>query len=258
MTMHPLAQPFSRERQARAHRRPQHRRAAAPRVQRVARVDAPMGQPPRGPRATPSRCRCCPATAPAGRTSTRSRWTDWYAEAEAALDRLLADLRRGGRGGRCRWAGRWRCGWPRSAAPTWPAWCWSTRSSRATARSCVALPVLKRVVPSLPGVVNDIKKPGEDEVGYHRLPLKGARRGHGDVEGRSCPTCRRSPSRCSTSGPARTTSSTTPPAGPCSARSARATARSGCSTNSYHVATLDHEAEIVFAESADFVARVTA
>ena len=28
-------------------------------------------------------------------------------------------------------------------------------------------------------------------------------------------------------------------------------------TDSYHVATLDNEAEIVFAESADFVARVT-
>ena len=33
--------------------------------------------------------------------------------------------------------------------------------------------MLKHVVPSLRGVVNDIKKPDQDEVGYQRLPLKG-------------------------------------------------------------------------------------
>ena len=36
-----------------------------------------------------------------------------------------------------------------------------------------ALPVLKYVVPALRGVVNDIKKPDQDEHGYDRLPLKG-------------------------------------------------------------------------------------
>ena len=34
------------------------------------------------------------------------------------------------------------------------------------------LPVLKRVVPSLPGIGNDIKKPGGDETGYARTPLR--------------------------------------------------------------------------------------
>jgi carboxylesterase len=34
------------------------------------------------------------------------------------------------------------------------------------------LPVLKRVVPSLPGIGNDIKKPGADETGYSRTPLR--------------------------------------------------------------------------------------
>ena len=34
------------------------------------------------------------------------------------------------------------------------------------------LPLLKMVVPSLPGVINDIAKPGMDEVGYDRLPLR--------------------------------------------------------------------------------------
>jgi carboxylesterase len=34
------------------------------------------------------------------------------------------------------------------------------------------LPVLKWLVRSLPGIGNDIKKPGQDEVGYDRTPLK--------------------------------------------------------------------------------------
>lgn len=35
-----------------------------------------------------------------------------------------------------------------------------------------ALPVLQAVLPSLPGIGNDIKKPGEDEICYDRVPLK--------------------------------------------------------------------------------------
>ena len=34
--------------------------------------------------------------------------------------------------------------------------------------------VLKLAVPSLPGIVNDIKKPGQDEHGYHRTPTRAA------------------------------------------------------------------------------------
>jgi carboxylesterase len=37
-------------------------------------------------------------------------------------------------------------------------------------RALVALPLLRHVVPSLPGIVNDIKRPGQDEVGYERMP----------------------------------------------------------------------------------------
>lgn len=35
-------------------------------------------------------------------------------------------------------------------------------------------PVLKHVVPSLPGIAGDIKKPGADEGGYRRIPVKAA------------------------------------------------------------------------------------
>jgi carboxylesterase len=34
------------------------------------------------------------------------------------------------------------------------------------------LPALKHVIPSMPGIGNDIKKPGADEVGYTRTPLR--------------------------------------------------------------------------------------
>ena len=37
-----------------------------------------------------------------------------------------------------------------------------------------ALPVIRHVVPSFPGVSNDIAKPGMDEVAYDRMPLKAA------------------------------------------------------------------------------------
>lgn len=36
------------------------------------------------------------------------------------------------------------------------------------------LPVLQTVVPSFPGISNDIAKPGQDEVAYDRIPLKAA------------------------------------------------------------------------------------
>lgn len=39
-------------------------------------------------------------------------------------------------------------------------------------KALILLPVLKHLVPSFPGIGNDIKKPGMDEYGYDRTPLK--------------------------------------------------------------------------------------
>lgn len=39
-------------------------------------------------------------------------------------------------------------------------------------KALAILPVLKLIVPSLPGIGNDIKKPGMDEIGYDRTPLR--------------------------------------------------------------------------------------
>ena len=38
----------------------------------------------------------------------------------------------------------------------------------------LAIPVVSRLIPSLPGIASDIKRPGVTEVGYDRVPLKGA------------------------------------------------------------------------------------
>jgi carboxylesterase len=41
-------------------------------------------------------------------------------------------------------------------------------------KDAVFLPVLSRIVPSMPGISNDIKKPGSTELAYRRLPLRAA------------------------------------------------------------------------------------
>ena len=103
-------------------------------------------------------------------------------------------------------------------------------------------------------IVNDIKKPGQDEHGYHRLPLKGPAEvtamwkvvvpelctGH--PAGALLPLDRGPRDRrvLVTHHPER--------------RRRRPTSRSEPLDNSYHVATLDNDAERIFAESADFIA----
>jgi carboxylesterase len=37
-----------------------------------------------------------------------------------------------------------------------------------------ALPLLRHIVPSFPGISNDINKPGQDEIAYDKIPLKAA------------------------------------------------------------------------------------
>jgi carboxylesterase len=41
-------------------------------------------------------------------------------------------------------------------------------------KDAVFLPVLAKLVPSMPGISNDIKKPGSTELAYRRLPLRAA------------------------------------------------------------------------------------
>jgi carboxylesterase len=102
-----------------------------------------------------------------------TRWPDWYGALAAELAVLLAreaptfvfGLSVGGA-----LALRLAARHPEVAGAV------VVNTSLATRRrDAPLLPLLSRVVPSLPGVVGDIARPGATEVGYHRLPLRAAR-----------------------------------------------------------------------------------
>jgi carboxylesterase len=119
------------------------------------------------------------------------------------------------------------------------------------------LPVLKHVVPATPGVANDIKKPGVDEHGYPRTPLKAAHsmlRGYkalcADLPKVTCPVLFFRSVEDHVVDP----SSSRIIMGGLSSRDV--TER--MLEDSYHVATLDNDAPAIFEESAEFIRRVTA
>lgn len=105
------------------------------------------------------------------RDLNRVGWDDWYAELDTALSELRAScehvavcgLSMGG-------ALALRLAELRSGDidalvlvnPAIAMQSWQLR----------LVPALKHVIPSIPGIGNDIKKPGADEVGYQRTPLR--------------------------------------------------------------------------------------
>jgi carboxylesterase len=183
-------------------------------------------------------------------------WADWYAEAEAAFDRLratcdavvVAGLSMGG-------AVVLRLAETRADQVSGVLLVNPFLSSMRT--ELHLLPVLKHVVPALRGVVNDIKKPDQDEHGYHRLPLKGLAQVTAmwkvvvpDLKQVTQPVLY---FRSNVDHVIDVSSSPTVLHGVASADVEERTLE-----NSYHVATLDNDADRIFAESAEFVARVTA
>ena len=182
-------------------------------------------------------------------------WTDWYAEASAALDRLRAGtaatvvgaLSMGG-------SLALRLAEQRPADVTGLVLVNPFVSS--TRRELVALPLLKHLVPSTKGVINDIKKPGQDEVGYPRLPLRGLhevvrlwREVVPALPGVTAPLLY---FRSSVDHVIDASSSATVLDAVGSAEKEERILQ-----DSYHVATLDNDAPRIFEESAAFVARVT-
>ena len=120
-----------------------------------------------------------------------------------------------------------------------------------------AVPLLKHVVPSLGGVVNDIKKPGQDEMGYTRLPLKGLSAVM-EMWKQVVPDLGRVTQpllyfRSATDHVIDDSSS------PTVLKAVGSTdVEERILDDSYHVATLDNDAQRIFEESAAFIARVTA
>ncbi len=123
-------------------------------------------------------------------------------------------------------------------------------------KQLLAVPVLKHVVPSMPGVVNDIKKPGQDEHGYSRTPLKalhsmliGWKALREDLAKVTQPVIHFRSAEDHVVDP----SSSQIIASKVSSRDVQ----ERILENSYHVATLDNDAPAIFEESVEFIRRVT-
>jgi carboxylesterase len=123
-------------------------------------------------------------------------------------------------------------------------------------KQLLAVPLLKHVLKAMPGIGNDIKKPEVSEYGYTKTPL-------GPLH-----SMMRSWKLVRTDLPKVTApvllfrSAEDHVVDPSSARIILGTISSRDATerileNSYHVATLDNDADAIFAESAAFVKRVT-
>ena len=119
------------------------------------------------------------------------------------------------------------------------------------------LPVLKHVVPSFPGIADDIKKPGGAEHGYTRTPLKAI---HSFMQAwpsiiADLPKVT-SPLIYFRSAEDHVVDATSGPIilGGVSSTDVTEVAL----PDSFHVATLDNDAPTIFERSAEFVARVTA
>lgn len=118
-----------------------------------------------------------------------------------------------------------------------------------------ALPVLRRLVRVFPGIVGDIKKPGVKEVGYDQNPLQAmySQTQLWRIVADQLPQLR-APILLMISR----TDHVVPPA---SAELLRSQAGSKDFTeivleNSYHVATLDNDAPLIFSSTAEFIERL--
>ncbi|WP_151082723.1 alpha/beta hydrolase [Nocardioides cynanchi] len=128
----------------------------------------------------------------------------------------------------------------------------------ATKRKDVKLlPVLKHLVSSFPAIANDIKRPGQDEHGYPKTPLKAAHSmmsaWPGVIAGLGTITKPVLYLRSTEDHVVDELSE-----GIITRGLGSTDVRRSALTNSYHVATLDNDDQQIFAESAAFIAEVTA
>jgi carboxylesterase len=117
------------------------------------------------------------------------------------------------------------------------------------------LPVLKHIVPAMPGIANDIKKPGVQEHGYTKTPLKAADSMFqaykvlvSDLGNIRCPILLFHSTEDHVVDPSS--------AKVIQASVSSTDVREEMLENSYHVATLDNDAQQIFEGSLAFVERV--
>jgi carboxylesterase len=119
------------------------------------------------------------------------------------------------------------------------------------------LPWLQRIVPAYPGIIGDIARPGVTEPGYKYMPTKAVY-----SLSKAWPVVRRDLSKIT--APVLLLYSTVDHVvEPVNAQVVRAEIGSSDITvieltRSYHVATLDHDAELIFTSSVEFIEKVSA
>ena len=123
-------------------------------------------------------------------------------------------------------------------------------------RDVKLLPVLKHVIPSFPGIASDIKKQGVEEHGYTRTPLRAAHEMFrawpelvADLPKVTAPVLYFRSTIDHVVDHSSEPLITSRVSGPVTMRPL---------ANSYHVATLDNDAQVIIDETAAFIAKVTA
>jgi len=185
----------------------------------------------------------------------RTRWQDWYSEASHALDRLtnrcaevyVAGLSMGG-------ALALRLAAERDQDVA--GLVLVNPIVIKTDKRLLVTPVLKRLIGSVSGITNDIKKPGVDECGYARVPLRAL------DSLRDLMTVVRGDLPRVTAPLLLFRSVEDHVVEPLSSELVLQRVSSRDVTervldNSYHVATLDNDAPGIFAESAEFIVKTS-
>jgi carboxylesterase len=182
-------------------------------------------------------------------------WADWYGEVTRSFEKLAQENDAVVVGGLSMGAGL--ALWLAADHPDRVAGVILVNAAVAIGRFDVKLlPVLKHLVPSMPGIINDIKKPGMDEHGYTRTPLKAL---HSMI--RAWPALVSdlpkitAPLLYFRSTVDKVVDGLSQPLIIDGISSTDVTEVS--LENSYHVATIDNDAPKIFEESAAFIARVT-
>ena len=128
-------------------------------------------------------------------------------------------------------------------------------SVKADKRIIGAVPVLRHLVPSVPGIVNDIAKEGAQEVGYDRVPLHALHSlsrfwkvVQAELPRITQPVLLLHSPEDHVVAPENSALVLS--------RISSTDVREVLLERSYHVATLDHDAELIFEESWDFLRRL--
>ncbi len=186
----------------------------------------------------------------------RTRWEDWYAEVERSFAELSTRCSNVVAGG-LSMGGTLVTRLAEDHGPAVSGLVLVNPAYKVEDVRLKALPVLKYLVPSLGGISNDIKKPGQDEGAYDRTPLKAL---HSQVGGwaqvvRDLPTVTQPILLL------RSREDHVVPASSSALLLSRVSSTDVTEivlTDSYHVATLDNDAERILTESIAFIQRVTA